>query len=152
MTDQATLPIHPIGVIHTPLTDESKAPIQSARSDIEGVIEVFPQYEAGLDGIEGFSHIHLIYNFFQAGDETSLTVTPLLDNRQRGVFATRFPLRPNPIGLSVVHLLRRDKALLYFKGADMLDGTLLLDIKPYLPEFDVFQAERIGWFYTRSKP
>lgn len=144
--------MRPIGVIHTPLTDENKAPIQSARSDIEGVIEVFPQYEAGLDGIEGFSHIYLIFNFFQAGDATSLTVTPLLDNRQRGVFATRYPVRPNPIGLSVVRLLRRDKALLYFKGADMLDGTLLLDIKPYLPEFDVFQAERVGWFQTRSKP
>lgn len=144
--------MHPIGVIHTPIQNERSAPVQSARSDVEGVIEVFPQYEAGLEGIEGFSHIHLLFSFFQAGDETSLIVTPFLDNRQFGVFATRFPLRPNPIGLSVVRLLRRDKALLYFKGADMIDGTFLLDIKPYLPEFDVFQAERIGWFHTRSKP
>jgi len=152
MTDQITLPMHPIGVIHTPIQNERSAPVQSARSDIEGMIEVFPEYMAGLDGVEGFSHIYLIFCFFHYGDETSLRVTPLLDNRQRGVFATRYPLRPNPIGLSVVRLLRRDKALLYFKGADMLDGTLLLDIKPYLPEFDVFQAERIGWFHTRSKP
>lgn len=142
----------PIGIIHTTLTDEDTAPIQSARSDHEGFVEIFPEFSAGLDGIEGFSHIYLIYCFFKAGDESSLLVTPFLDHRKRGVFSTRFPLRPNPIGFSVVRLIRREEGLLYFKGADMLDGTLVLDIKPYLPDFDIFNAERVGWFNDRSKP
>lgn len=142
----------PIGIIHTPLTDEDSAPIQSARSEHEGVVEIYPEYSAGLEGIEGFSHIYLIYCFFKAGDETSLQITPFLDHRKRGVFSTRFPLRPNPLGLSVVRLIKREEARLYFRGADMLDGTLLLDIKPYLPDFDIFDAERIGWFKDRSKP
>lgn len=142
----------PIGIIHTSLTDQDTAPIQSARSDHAGFVEIFAEFSAGLEGIEGFSHIYLIYCFFKAGDESSLLVTPFLDHRKRGVFSTRFPLRPNPIGFSVVRLIRREGERLYFTGADMLDGTLVLDIKPYLPDFDIFNADRIGWFDDRSKP
>ena len=152
MPEQVSISMRPIGVIHTPLTDEDKAPIQSSRSDYEGVLEVYPEFDAGLEGIEGFSHIFLLYCFFNVGDASSLQVTPFLDHRKRGVFSTRFPLRPNPIGLSVVKLIKRDQARLRFMGADMLDGTLLLDIKPYLPDFDIFQAERFGWYTDRSKP
>ncbi len=151
MSERNLIKFKPIGVIHTPLTDGAFTPIQSARSDIDGVVEVFAEFTDGLQGLEGFSHIYLIYCFFSMGDELSLKVTPFLDDQEQGVFATRFPLRPNPIGFSVVKLIRIDNALLYFKGADMLDGTLLLDIKPYLPDFDVFQVEKIGWFSNRSK-
>ncbi len=115
-------------------------------------MEVFQEYEAGLDGIERFSHIYLLYCFFKTGDASSLLVTPFLDHRKRGVFSTRFPLRPNPIGLSVVRLVKREGSLLHFIGADILDGTTLLDIKPYLPDFDVFPVDRVGWYKDRSKP
>jgi len=152
MTERASINFRPIGIIRTSLTDENSAPIQSSRSEHEGIVEVFPEYEAGLDGIEGFSHIYLLYCFFKTGDASSLQVTPFLDHRKRGVFSTRYPLRPNPIGLSVVRLVKRQGSLLHFIGADILDGTLLLDIKPYLPDFDIFPAERVGWFKDRSKP
>ncbi len=141
----------PIGVIHTPFTDPDNTPIQPSRSNAAGKAEVFPIYAKGLEGVEGFSHIYLIYVFFEAGDENSLLVKPFLDDRKRGVFSTRFPLRPNPIGISIVRLVNREENILHFEGADMLDGSLLLDIKPYLPDFDVFEATRTGWFKNRSK-
>ena len=141
----------PIGVIHTPFTDPDNTPIQPSRSNAAGKVEVFHRYEKGLAGIEGFSHIYLIFAFFEVGGENSLLTKPFLDDRETGVFSTRFPLRPNPIGMSVVRLIKRENNILYFEGADMLDGSLLLDIKPYLPDFDVFQATRTGWFQHRSK-
>jgi tRNA-Thr(GGU) m(6)t(6)A37 methyltransferase TsaA len=151
MTERPSISMRPIGIIHSPLTDEDAAPIQSSRSDFEGVLEIYPEFEPGLEGIEGFSHIFLLYCFFETGNSASLQVTPFLDNRKRGIFSTRFPLRPNPIGLSVVQLVRREKTRLFLKGVDMLDGTLVLDIKPYLPDFDIFQTDKIGWFKNRSK-
>ncbi len=139
-----------IGVIHTPLTDKKRTPIQSSRSDIIGTVEVYPQYLEGLEGIEAFSHIYLLYGFHQSEQEVTLKVKPFLDDQVHGVFATRYPNRPNPLGLSVVQLISRQANLIEFKGADMLDGTPLLDIKPYIPEFDVFSVEKTGWYQTRK--
>jgi tRNA (adenine37-N6)-methyltransferase len=139
-----------IGVIHTPLIEKKDAPIQSSRSDIVGSVEVFPEFLEGLDGIEGFSHIYLLYTFHRSQPEVSLKVRPFLDDQLHGIFATRYPSRPNPLGLSVVQLTGRRENWLYFKGADMLDGTPLLDIKPYIPEFDIFTVEKIGWYQNRK--
>jgi len=141
-----------IGIIHTPLIDKSKAPIQSSRSDIIGTIEVFPQYMEGLEGIEDFSHIYLLYGFHRSEQEISLKVQPFLDDQYHGVFTTRYPCRPNPLGLSVVQLTGKQANVLCFKGADMLDGTPLLDIKPYIPEFDVFSVDKTGWYQHRKLP
>ena len=139
-----------IGIIHTPLANKKDAPIQSSRSNIVGTVEVFPQYLEGLEGIEAFSHIYLIYGFHQSDPEISLKVKPFLDDQDHGVFATRYPNRPNPIGFSVVKLIGRQENIMEFKGADMLDGTPLLDIKPYIPEFDVFSVAKTGWFQNRK--
>jgi tRNA-Thr(GGU) m(6)t(6)A37 methyltransferase TsaA len=144
--------IKAIGIIHTPLVEKSGTPIQSSRSDIAGTVEVFPQYLEGLDGIEDFSHIYLLYGFHLSELEVSLKVQPFLDDQLHGIFATRYPCRPNPLGLSVVQLIERKGDLLHFKGADMLDGTPLLDIKPYIPEFDIFAVDKIGWYQHRRNP
>lgn len=141
-----------IGIIHTPLVDKANAPIQSSRSTIQGVAEIFPEYLEGLDGVEAFSHLYLLYGFHLSEAPVSLKVQPFLDDRQHGVFATRFPRRPNPLGLSVVNLLGREGSRLLFSGADMLDGTPLLDIKPYIPDFDVFSVDKIGWYQQRKHP
>jgi tRNA (adenine37-N6)-methyltransferase len=141
-----------IGVIHTPLTEKKGTPIQSSRSEVGGTVEVFPQYLEGLDGIEEFSHIYLLYGFHLSELEVSLKVQPFLDDQLHGIFATRYPCRPNPLGLSVVQLIKRKGDLLYFKGADMLDGTPLLDIKPYIPEFDIFAVDKTGWYQHRRHP
>jgi tRNA-Thr(GGU) m(6)t(6)A37 methyltransferase TsaA len=141
-----------IGVIHTPLIEKSETPIQSSRSDIPGTVEVFPQYLEGLDGIENFSHIYLLYGFHRAEPEISLKIQPFLDDQSHGIFATRYPCRPNPLGLSVVQLIERRENLLYFKGADMLDETPLFDIKPYIPEFDIFAVDKTGWYQHRKHP
>lgn len=139
-----------LGVIHTPFTETQGMPIQSARSDAAGTVELFPEYLDGLEGIEDFSHIYLVYAFHRAAQPDSLKVTPFLDNQTHGIFATRFPLRPNPLGFSVVHLLRREGPLLHFTGADMLDGTPLLDLKPYIPMFDHFVTTQNGWYDRRA--
>lgn len=144
------LTLNSIGIIHTPFQDKAATPIQSARSDTPGSLEVDPQYQDGLDGIEGFSHIYLIYGFHHSDPQVKLKVLPFLDDQQHGVFATRYPCRPNPLGLSIVRLIERKGNILYFEGADMLDGTPLLDIKPYIPEFDVFSVEKTGWYQNRK--
>ncbi len=139
----------PIGVVHTPFKDPVGVPIQpSAARGIKGHVEVFPEYEEGLTGIEGFSHIILLFYFHRAAG-FSLRVKPYLDSEMRGVFATRAPRRPNHIGLSVVHLLGVDGRMLYIEDVDIVDGTPLLDIKPYVPEFDIREVERKGWLEKR---
>jgi tRNA-Thr(GGU) m(6)t(6)A37 methyltransferase TsaA len=140
----------PIGIIHTPFNEKGSTPIQSSRSEAEGTVEVFPQFAEGLDGIEGFSFIYLLYGFHLSGTEVALKVQPFLDDHLHGLFTTRFPSRPNPIGLSVVKLLERKGNILVIKGVDMLDGTPLFDIKPYIPEFDIFNVEKTGWYQNRS--
>lgn len=140
----------PIGVIHTPFTEKSETPIQSSRSTTYGEIEVFSEFEAGLDSIDGFSHLILIYVFHAALICTNLMVKPFLDDERHGIFATRFYCRPNPIGFSIVRLIKRTGLLLQIQSVDMLDGTPLLDIKPYVPEFDVRTVDKLGWYATRA--
>ena len=145
----------PIGVIHTPYKKDEEIPYQAYKSKGTGEIEVFKKYEEGLKDIEGFSHLIIIYYFhrpikrsikkeFQL-DSFGLLVKPYLDDIPRGVFATRSPNRPNRIGLSVVELVKRKGNKLKVKGIDVLDGTPLLDIKPYVPEFDRREGVKIGW-------
>jgi tRNA-Thr(GGU) m(6)t(6)A37 methyltransferase TsaA len=135
----------PIGIIHSPFTDLAQMPIQPGyTASAPGTVEVFPEYAEGLRDLDGFSHIILLYHLHKAG-KARLLVTPFLDSQRHGVFATRAPVRPNPIGLSVVQLNRREGNLLYVDGLDILDGTPLLDIKPYIPGFDERSEHRIGW-------
>jgi tRNA-Thr(GGU) m(6)t(6)A37 methyltransferase TsaA len=139
-----------IGVIHTPYKDTNGIPIQSIRSETPGSVELYPEYLDGLDGIEEFSHIYLFYVFHKAENEIKLKVQPFLDDRKHGVFATRYPVRPNPLGFSVVRVTGRQGNRLEFTGADILDATPLLDIKPYIPAFDVFNTEKEGWYQNRK--
>lgn len=135
----------PIGLIHSPFKDISGMPIQTSGSKgTEGTVEVFKEYEEGLLDIEGFSRIFLLYHFHLSKDY-SLKVKPFLDDESRGVFSTRAPKRPNPLGLSVVRVKHRKDNVLHIKDVDVVDGTPLLDIKPYVPEFDVKEVESIGW-------
>ena len=135
----------PIGIIHSPFKEVAGMPIQSAGAKgIKGTIELHPAYAEGLKDLEGFSHIILLYHF-HLSESYSLTVKPFLDKAMHGVFATRAPRRPNSIGLSIVKLLGVEGCTLHIKGVDIVDGTPLLDIKPYVPEFDVKRAKRIGW-------
>ena len=127
-------------------------PIQASRSETTGSIEVFPEYLEGLDGVEEFSHLILIYVFHCAPGKASLRVKPFLDNCMHGVFATRYPNRPNQLGLSVVRLVNRKENLLEILGADMLNETPLLDIKPYVPDFDIHSVSKIGWYANRAHP
>jgi tRNA-Thr(GGU) m(6)t(6)A37 methyltransferase TsaA len=136
---------HPIGIIRTPFKEVSGMPIQAAAArGVKGRVEVSPAHQTGLKDLSGFSHIILLYHFHRIR-ESKLTVTPFLDSKPRGVFATRAPCRPNPIGLSVVKLTGIKGNVLTVENVDMLDGTPLLDIKPYVPEFDHPRAKRIGW-------
>ena len=142
---------HPIGIIHSPFKTPEGTPIQpTGAKDVEGSIEIFPEYTAGLDDLTGFSHIFLIYHF-HLSKKFSLKVTPFLDNRQRGLFATRAPSRPNPIGLSVVRLVDITDGTLMVKDIDAVNGTPLLDVKPYVPEFDVRKVDQIGWIGQRTR-
>jgi tRNA-Thr(GGU) m(6)t(6)A37 methyltransferase TsaA len=135
----------PIGVVHSPFHDTVNVPIQpTAAEGVRGTVEVRPEFVAGLRDLEGFSHIILLYHFHRI-TQTRLVVTPFLDHEPRGVFATRAPSRPNPIGLSIVRLLGVEGNLLQIENVDVVDGTPLLDIKPYVPDFDHHPAERIGW-------
>lgn len=135
----------PIGVIHTGHTVADRVPIQPRYArGCPGRVEVFPEFQGGLADLEGFSHVYLIYHFDRA-DPARLRVKPLLDDVERGVFATRSPRRPNAIGLSIVSLVRREGGVLHIDGADILDGTPLLDIKPYTARFDCFTHTRNGW-------
>ena len=139
-----------IGIIHTPFHGTTGTPIQSSGAgDVEGIVEVFPEFAIGLKDIGGFDRLWLIYLLHRAAD-AQLLVHPYLDDRERGVFATRSPARPNHIGLSPVRLLRVDGGRLYVAQVDMLDGSPLLDIKPYVPQFDHFSVERNGWYKDRS--
>jgi tRNA (adenine37-N6)-methyltransferase len=135
----------PIGIIHSPFKNIKGMPIQSAGAKgIKGTIELDPKFTVGLKDLEGFSHIILLYHF-HLSKSYSLTVKPFLDEAMHGVFATRAPRRPNPIGLSIVKLLSIEGRTLHIEEVDIVDGTPLLDIKPYVPEFDVKRAKRIGW-------
>jgi tRNA-Thr(GGU) m(6)t(6)A37 methyltransferase TsaA len=134
-----------IGIVHSPHKSSEGIPIQpiGARG-IKAEIEIFEEYREGLKDLDGFSHIIVLYHFHKSKD-FNLTVKPFLDEEIRGVFATRAPKRPNSIGLSVLKLIKIDKNILHVENVDILDGTPVLDIKPYASHFDYVENERIGW-------
>jgi len=145
------LVVNPIGVIHTPFTNLEGMPIQPTGAvGVKGTVEVFEKYYPGLKDLEGFSHIILIY-YFHGSSGFNLSVVPFLDSQPRGLFSTRAPKRPNPIGLSVVQLDKIENGILYVQNVDILDSTPLLDIKPYVPEFDAPKKVRIGWLEKARK-
>jgi tRNA-Thr(GGU) m(6)t(6)A37 methyltransferase TsaA len=134
-----------IGFVRSPHTKAEQTPIQpSFATGIPGIAEIDPAYAEGLADLDGFSHIWLLYVFDRAG-AAQLRVKPFLDDVPRGVFATRAPCRPNPIGLSLVRLVRRVAGTLHLEDVDVLDGTPLLDIKPYVGRFDRRENVRCGW-------
>jgi tRNA-Thr(GGU) m(6)t(6)A37 methyltransferase TsaA len=150
LPDQRGFAMRPIGIIHSPFTDKEQTPIQPSRSQAVGWVEVYPGFAEGLQDVEGFSHLILLY-VFHCSSGYALRVKPFLDDQLRGLFATRHPCRPNPIGLSLVRLLARRDHVLEIEGVDVLDGTPLLDIKPYVPDFDVRADARTGWYESRSR-
>jgi tRNA-Thr(GGU) m(6)t(6)A37 methyltransferase TsaA len=136
--------LHPIGTVRSPYTDRGQIPKgPKAKHDAEGVLELNPELEMGLTDIEGFSHLYVLWVFHRA-EGYDLMAKPPTDDRAHGVFATRAPRRPNPIGLTVVELLGRDGPRLRVRGVDMLDGTPILDIKPYLSSVPAERLRR-GW-------
>ena len=145
-----TVSYKPIGVIHSPFRDVKGMPIQPAGAEgVAGTVEIEPEFAAGLKDIEGFSHIILIYHF-HLSEGYSLEVKPFLDDQFHGVFATRAPRRPNALGISVVRLVRLEGRIIHVADMDIVDGTPLLDLKPYVPEFDTRKTTRIGWLSKAS--
>ena len=137
--------IQAIGTIHTPFETLEDMPIQpKGAGEVIGTVELEEQYTAGLADLSGFSHIYLLYEFHMA-KRTALTVTPFMDTSPRGVFATRSPLRPNHIGISIVRLIGVEKNIITVQGIDILNGSPLLDVKPYIAAFDAVQQSRSGW-------
>jgi tRNA-Thr(GGU) m(6)t(6)A37 methyltransferase TsaA len=146
-----TITLHAIGVIHTPFTRPEDTPIQGCLArESRGTVELDPAYAAGLQDIAGFSHLVLLYCFHRAAGY-DLLAKPFLDKDKKGIFATRYFRRPNPLGLTVVRLLGVKENVLEVAEVDMLDGTPLLDIKPYVPRFDARAEARDGWFQTASE-
>ncbi|MGY6275513.1 tRNA (N6-threonylcarbamoyladenosine(37)-N6)-methyltransferase TrmO [Methylomonas sp. MgM2] len=141
----------PIGIIHSPYSGLENMPIQPAGAiGVEGSVEIFDEYRTGLQDLEGFSHLILLYHFHRS-HSFELQVIPFMDTVARGLFSTRAPKRPNPIGLSIVQLNGIEGAVLHIENVDILDGTPLLDIKPYVPEFDAHANARSGWFGKSGK-
>ncbi len=147
--------LEPIGVILSPFRSKDQCPIQPLYAgEAEGRVEVFERYAEGLKDIEGFTHIYLLY-FFDRGGEVRLVRPTFLDDQAHGVFASRHPCRPNGIGLSIVSLVKREGNVLVVRGLDVLDGTPLLDIKPYIHRFDAIDGASDGWVRGkawRAKP
>ena len=143
--NQTALKLTPIGTIHSPHMRATGTPVQaSLAAGAEGTVELLTEFATGLKDLDGFERIWLVY-WFDRATQPELLVTPYLDTAPHGLFATRAPCRPNPIGFSCVRLLEIQSNRLRVAGLDILDGTPLLDIKPYIPAFDVFQVGRIGW-------
>jgi tRNA-Thr(GGU) m(6)t(6)A37 methyltransferase TsaA len=153
-----TIVYHPIGMIHSPFWDIADMPIQPTGAlGVPGTVAIDEKYQEGLKDVEGFSHLILIYHFHLSQGH-SLQVKPFMDDVKRGVFATRAPRRPNPVGLSIVRLVRIEGSALHIEDVDIVDETPLLDLKPYVPLFDVRRDAKTGWladrgegvFYTRA--
>jgi tRNA-Thr(GGU) m(6)t(6)A37 methyltransferase TsaA len=148
--DAHTFSCRPIGIIRTPFTEREGTPIQPVGAEgVKGTVEVDSEFAPGLKDLDGFSHVFLLYHFHRSSGWTP-EVIPFMDDQPRGVFATRAPSRPNPIGISLVRLERVDGAILHVEDVDILDGTPLLDIKPYLPEFDSREVTARGWLEENS--
>ncbi len=142
---------NPVGIIHTPFVSGEGMPVQPpGAKGIKGTIIVNKELQGGLSDLEGFSHIILIYHFHRSKG-FDLKVIPFMDNQPRGIFSTRAPKRPNPIGISVVKLLSIKENFLEIENTDILDGTPLLDIKPYIQAFDVYETQKCGWFDQTGK-
>ena len=139
-----TIELKPIGIIHTPYIDLKGMPIQPGGATASGTIELSKEYIKGLQDLDGFSHIILIYNFHLTKN-VDMIVKPFLDTQPRGIFSTRAPRRPNPIGMSVVKLKAIEGNFLSVDNIDVVDGTPLLDIKPYIAEFDGVEDSSVGW-------
>ena len=143
--------VKPIGIIHSPFQQPAGTPIQPVfAKGTEGFVEVFDEYAQGLKDLGGFERIWLIYWFDRCRDY-SLVVTPYMDTEERGLFATRAPARPKPIGMSAVGLERIERSKIYVRDIDILEGTPLLDIKPYSPKFDCFEVSRSGWLQNAAR-
>ena len=140
----------PIGVIHSPYKTRTEAPYQGCSSEDICEVELYDEYEEGANDVEGFSHLLVVYFFHQSRGYSLLVRTPW-DEVRHGVFATRSPDRPNPIGICVVRLLSRDGKFLKVKGLDAVDSSPLLDIKPYLPDVDQTQEPKLGWLEHKLK-
>ncbi len=150
-TREMDITFKPIGIIHTPFTTREGMPVQpTGAAGIKGTVELNEELVDGLLDLNGFSHICLIY-FFHLSEGFDLQVIPFLDHNMHGVFATRAPKRPNPIGISTVRLTKVSGNILEIENVDMLDGTPLLDIKPYVPAFDVFKTQKCGWLENAGK-
>ncbi|MFM2479207.1 tRNA (N6-threonylcarbamoyladenosine(37)-N6)-methyltransferase TrmO [Celerinatantimonas sp. MCCC 1A17872] len=144
--------LSPIGVARTPFKTREQMPIQGAGiSQESGQIEIFSQYQQGLADLDGFSHIYVLFHLHQSAG-TALTVTPFLDKTPRGVFATRSPKRPNPIGLTIVRLNAIEGNILQISELDLLDGTPIIDLKPYSHQFDCFTDTTDGWMSHGRDP
>jgi tRNA-Thr(GGU) m(6)t(6)A37 methyltransferase TsaA len=142
---------HPIGIVHSPFKKLEGMPIQPSRArGVSGTVEVFPEFKEGLQDLDGFSHIILLCHFHKSKG-FDLMVVPFLDTVRRGLFATRAPKRPNPIGLSIVRLRGIEDNRLSIQDVDILDGTPLLDIKPWVSDFDERTEVRIGWLEAARK-
>jgi tRNA-Thr(GGU) m(6)t(6)A37 methyltransferase TsaA len=142
--------LKPIGVVHSPFNCKEDIPCQGYKTEKIGEIEVFKKFGEGLKDIEGFSHIMIVY-FFHKSENSSLHVKTFLDEEPHGIFACRHFNRPNPIGISVVELLERRGNKLKVRQIDVLDGTPLLDIKPYVPEFDERKNVKVGWLTDKLR-
>jgi len=141
----------PIGIIHTPFVTMEGMPIQPRGAlGVPGTVDVFPEFHPALADLDGFSHVILLYHLHRVST-MRLRVIPFLDTVERGVFATRAPVRPNPIGLSVVRLRSVSAGTLEVENVDILDGTPVLDIKPYVPDFDCFDVDSIGWYASIAR-
>jgi len=135
----------PIGRVRSPHKEPKGTPIQpTAAEGVEGEIEILPEYVEGLTDLDGFSHLILLYHFHLM-KKVTLTATPFMEDKEHGIFAIRAPSRPNPIGLSIVRLLRVEGNILYITDVDIVDNTPLLDIKPYVPDFDKREGVQFGW-------
>ena len=150
MEQRHSLELKPIGIIHSPYKSREQAPRQGCEHKEICQVELFPQFEQGLKDIEGFSHIILIY-WFHKSKGYSLTVKPSWDVMPHGLFTTRSPDRPCPLGLSVVELVARKENVLKVRGLDALDGTPLLDIKPYIPSLDAIADAKPGWLKDKLR-
>lgn len=143
---QKTISFSIIGIIHSEHQEEEKTPIQPIyAADCEGCLEVFPEFGAGLASLEGFSHVYLLY-YLHKVREVRLQTEPFLQSKRHGIFATRSPWRPNPIGLSIVELLAVEGNILRLRGLDILNGTPVIDIKPYNAKFDCYENTKNGWY------
>ncbi len=141
----------PIGIIHSPFQERENMPIQPAGAKgVKGTVEVFEAFQEGLKDLDGFSHIILLYHFHRS-HSFNMQVVPFMDSEPRGLFATRAPKRPNPIGLSIVPVDKIENGVIHIRNVDILDGTPLLDIKPYVPEFDAQENVRTGWLEQARK-